>query len=130
MHRQESRRFPRVTPALFALTGTLIASLVLLSGCSSREKGTLCEGKVQTLSGQPLGNTEGEIIDHFTSFRVRMDKLQLESGALHSSDPQKYIPSAVTKEGWLAQRLSDTRFSVINAPQDKVITFSCPSRTL
>jgi len=130
MRRQESRRFLRVAPAIFILTGTLLASLFLLSGCSSREKGTLCEGKVQTLAGQSLGNTEGEIIDHFTSFRVRMDKLQLESGALQSADPQKYIPSAVTKEGWLAQRLSDTRFSVINAPQDKMITFSCPFRTL
>ena len=130
MHRQESRRFPRETSILFALTGTLFASLVLLSGCSSAEKGTLCEGNVQTLSGESLGNTEGEIIDRFTSFQVRMDRLRLESGALHSSDPQRYVPSAVTEGGWLAQRLSDTRFSVINAPQDKVITFSCPSRTL
>ncbi len=130
MRRQKFRLFSRVTPAIFALSGALIASLALLSGCSSQEKGTLCAGNVQTLTGQPLGNTEGEITDRFTSFRVRMDRLQLESGALYSSDPQKYFPSAVTREGWLAQRLSDTRFSVINAPQDKVITFNCPSRTL
>ncbi|WP_312042613.1 hypothetical protein [Erwinia sp.] len=108
----------------------LIAAPLLLSACSSGNSGMVCEGKVNTLSGQSLGNTEGKIIDRFTSFHVSMDKLKLESGELYSSDPQQYIPSAVTKEGWLAQRLSDTRFSVINSQQDRMITFSCPARAL
>ncbi|MCP1437791.1 hypothetical protein J3D56_001227 [Erwinia persicina] len=115
---------------LFPTTALLIAAPLLLSACSSGNSGMVCEGKVETLSGQVLGNTEGKIIDRFTSFHVTMDKLKLESGELYSSNPQQYIPSAVTREGWLAQRLSDTRFSVINAQQDRMITFSCPARAI
>ncbi|WP_158783782.1 hypothetical protein [Pantoea sp. BAV 3049] len=107
-----------------------MAITLLLSACSSGEKGMTCEGKIQTLTGQPLGNIEGTIVDRFTSFSVASSGLKLESGPLQSSDRQQYIPSAVSREGWLAQRLSDTRFSIINAPQDKMITFSCPSRSL
>jgi len=115
--------------AFFPVCALPLAAL-LLTACSSGNGGMVCEGKVETLSGQALGNTEGEIIDRFTSFHVAMKKLKLESGTLYSSDPQQYIPSAITSEGWLAQRLSDTRFSVINAQQDRMITFSCPARTI
>lgn len=119
-------KFTALLPALI-LT---VAAPLMLTACSSGNSGMTCEGRVETLNGQVLGNTEGKIVDRFTSFHVTMDKLRLESGELYSSDPQQYIPSAVTKEGWLAQRLSDTRFSVINAPQDRMITFSCPARAI
>ncbi|MCX8957088.1 hypothetical protein EHW66_09995 [Erwinia psidii] len=103
---------------------------LLSGGCTSEQKSMVCEGKIQTLSGQSQGNIRGKIVDLFRSFSVETDDLQLESGPLQSSDQQKYIPSAVTREGWLLQRISDTQFSAINAPQDKMITFSCPSRAL
>lgn len=121
---------PLKTFALFPAVALTVAAPLLLTACSSGNGGMICEGKVETLNGQVLGNTEGKIVDRFTSFRVTMDKLRLESGELYSRDPQQYIPSAVTKEGWLAQRLSDTRFSVINAPQNRMITFSCPARAI
>ncbi|MGE9553703.1 hypothetical protein ACQPT2_21500 [Erwinia amylovora] len=127
MYWQDSKLSGRTS---LLLLPALAALVMLLSACSSGEKGMPCEGKVQTLSGQPLGNVEGTIVDRFTSFSVTLPDLRLESGPLHSSDRQHYIPSAVNREGWLAQRLSDTRFSVINAPQDKMITFSCPARAL
>lgn len=123
---QESKTYLHTMLAFTALS----LSLLMLTGCSSGKGGMHCEGKTETLTGQSLGVTDGEIIDRFTSFKVMMDKLELESGSLWSADPQKYVPSAVTKEGWMAQRLSDTRFSVINARQDKVITFSCPARAI
>ncbi|MFC0142151.1 hypothetical protein ACFFJN_19580 [Erwinia mallotivora] len=107
-----------------------LVTLLILAGCSSGKKSMVCEGKVQTLSGQNKGTVSGKIVDLFSSFSVETDDLRLESGPLQSSDRQKYIPSAVTREGWLVQRLSDTRFSIINAPQDMMITFCCPSRTL
>lgn len=107
-----------------------LVTLLILAGCSSGKKSMVCEGKVQTLSGQNKGTVSGKIVDLFSSFSVETDDLHLESGPLQSFDRQKYIPSAVTREGWLVQRLSDTRFSIINAPQDMMITFSCPSRTL
>lgn len=121
---------PLKISAFFPAIVLTVAAPLLLTACSSGNSGMICQGKVETLNGQALGNTQGKIIDRFTSFRVTMDKLRLDSGELYSSDPQQYIPSAVTKEGWLAQRLSDTRFSVINAPQNKVITFSCPARAI
>ncbi|MGB9097128.1 hypothetical protein [Erwinia sp.] len=108
----------------------LIAALLLLTGCSSGEKGSICEGQAQTLDGRVLGNVEGKIVDRFTSFSVTLPDFTLESGPLHSADRQKYVPSAVTQQGWLAMRLSDTRFMVVNAPQDKVLTFTCPSRSI
>ncbi|WP_034913203.1 MULTISPECIES: hypothetical protein [Erwinia] len=107
-------------------------TLLLLAGCASDDKGMACQGKMETLTGQALGNIEGTVTDRFTSFSVDVDEpeLSLESGLLQSNDRERYFPSAVTREGWLAQRLSDTRFSVINAPQDKMIVFSCPSRAI
>lgn len=119
---------PAKTPLV--VRGVICAAIVLVTACSSGNKGMPCHGRMETLSGEPKGLVEGTIIDRFTSFRVNMPDVTLESGPLHSNDRQRYLPSAVTREGWLAQRLSDTRFSVINAPQDKMIVFSCPARAI
>jgi hypothetical protein len=130
MRWQESKRplYAGLNPAIFAVP--LLAALALLTGCSSGEKGMVCEGQAQTLDGRVLGNVQGKIVDRFTSFSVTVPDLTLNSGPLHSADRQKYVPAAVTPEGWLAMRLSDTRFMVVNAPQDKVLTFNCPSRSI
>ncbi|WP_049778757.1 hypothetical protein [Erwinia tasmaniensis] len=105
----------------------LLAVLTLvLNGCSSEQRGEKCIGEVKTLSGQPLGTLQGSVIDRFSSFTVFMPPLKLDSGPLHSNDPQRYVPSAVTRDGWLAQRISSRRFSIINAPGDQAITFLCP----
>ena len=104
-----------------------MAIALLLSACSSRYQGESCPATISTLSGQWLGNTEGKVIDRFSSFSVTLPDMTLESGALLSSDPQRYIPSATTADGWLAQRVSEHQFSIINATQDRVITFTCPS---
>lgn len=109
---------------------TAIAAFALLAGCSSGEPAMVCQGQLQTLDGRMLSNLDGEIVDRFSSFRVTLPDGVVESGPLHSADRQKYVPSAVTQGGWLALRLSDTRFMVVNAPQDKVFTFSCPSRSI
>jgi len=116
-----SRRVVRISVA---------AALVLLTACSGGEQGMICQGNLQTLDGRNLGDLEGKIVDRFTSFSVTLPEKVVESGPLHSADRQQYVPAAVTKEGWLAMRLSDTRFMVVNAPQDKVFTFSCPSRSI
>ena len=106
------------------------AAFVLLTACSGGERGMVCQGNMQTLDGRNLGNLEGKIVDRYTSFSVTLPESVVESGPLHSADRRQYVPSAVTKQGWLAMRLSDTRFMVVNAPQDKVFTFSCPSRSI
>lgn len=109
---------------------SVAATLAVLTACSTGEQGMVCQGNLQTLDGRSLGNLEGKIVDRFTSFSVTLPESVVESGLLHSADRQQYVPSAVTKEGWLAMRLSDTRFMVVHAPQDKVYTFSCPSRSI
>lgn len=103
-----------------------LALALLLSACSSDYQGETCPATVSTLSGQSLGTTEGKVIDRFSSFSVTLPDLQVESGALLSSDRQLYVPSATTPDGWLAQRISEHRFSIINAPKDRNITFTCP----
>lgn len=100
--------------------------LLLLTACSGTQPGQQCNGQRETLSGQPLGATQGRVVDRFTSFSVILPELSLDSGPLHSTDHQLYVPSAVTADGWLAQRVSDQRFSIINAPQNLMITFICP----
>lgn len=106
----------------------LFAVLVLLiAACSSGNKGAECNGQRQSLQGQPLGTVQGRIIDRFSSFSVTLPEMTLDSGTLHSSNPERYIPSAVTREGWLVQRISDRQFSIINSPQNQMITFSCPA---
>ncbi len=106
--------------------GLLLACLLtLLTGCRSAP-GITCPAHRETLSGEPLGDIEGRIIDRVNSFILILPQLQLESGTLRSSDPARYIPSAVTRDGWLLQRISAQRFSAINAPQNMMMTFNCP----
>lgn len=116
-----SKSPPRLLRPLFA------ALVLLIAACSSGYKGAECSGQRQSLEGQPLGTVQGRIIDRFNSFSVTLPEMTLDSGTLHSSDPERYIPSAVTREGWLAQRLSDRQFSIINSPQNQMISFSCPA---
>lgn len=115
-------RFSR--PAIQRLLLAIVT--LLLCACSSDQRGEKCIGEVKTLSGQPLGTLRGSVIDRYNSFTVFMPPLKLDSGPLHSNDPQRYVPSAVTRDGWLAQRISSRRFSIINAPGDQAITFLCP----
>lgn len=132
MRRNATNRLMQLCSPARIIGGGILLALMLLSGCSSDNHSMACHGKMETLAGAPLGNVEGRVTDRFTSFRLTLSQpeLALESGPLRSSDPRQYIPSAVTKEGWLAQRLSDTRFSVIGAPQDRMIILSCPARAL
>ncbi|TKI08370.1 hypothetical protein FCN80_04075 [Martelella alba] len=104
----------------------LIATVLLLSACSSTYKGIECRGEIKRLSGQPLGETQALIIDHFSSFTVTTAGQTVNSGMLHSADRTQYIPSAMTREGFLAQRLSDKRFSIVDAAGDRWTTYTCP----
>ena len=126
MRWQESRYSLRT--GLMSLS--LIGALLILTACSSGEQGMMCRGEVQTLDGRTLSKVEGKIVDRYASFSVTLPDLKLESGVLHSADRRLYVPSAVTRDGWLAMRLSDTRFMVVNAPQDKVVTLNCPARSI
>lgn len=106
----------------------LIAALVvLITACSSANKGVECSGQRQSLEGEPLGSLQGRIVDRFNSFTVTLPGMALDSGVLHSSDRERYIPSATTREGWLVQRISDQTFSIINSQQNQMITFNCPA---
>jgi len=104
----------------------LLIGALVITACSSTYQGKACQGKVRSLSGQPLGTTQVLIIDKFTSFTITRPEGEVDSGPLFTTDRTKYVPSAVTPEGFLAQRLSDTHFSLINAPQDKWFSYTCP----
>ncbi|NDL64920.1 hypothetical protein GRH90_19490 [Enterobacteriales bacterium SAP-6] len=104
----------------------LLTGALAIAACSSHYEGKECTGKVRSLAGQPLGTVQALILDKFTSFQVRLPEKEIDSGTLFSADHTKYVPSAVTQEGLLAQRLSDNRFSIINAPQDQWISYTCP----
>jgi len=104
---------------------TLMA-LFLLAGCSSTPKGVDCPGEVASLSGQSMGHTQARIFDLVNAFTVTRDDVTVNSGALHSTDRFLYVPSAVTSEGFTAQRLSDKQFRLINPYQDALITWTCP----
>lgn len=100
---QDSKKSAQSSPSLASKLALLVMMALLLSACSTREKGMLCAGYVQTLSGQPQGKIEGRIVDRFSSFSVILADQRLESGPLQSADRQQYIPSAVTREdGWLS----------------------------
>ncbi|MEN3261225.1 hypothetical protein AAH678_21275 [Sodalis endosymbiont of Spalangia cameroni] len=105
--------------------GVMFCAL-LLSACASHYRGVECRGEIKTLAGQPLGVTQALIIDRFNSFSVAMPKMTVESGPLKSTDRNKYLPSAVTREGFLAQRVSDHKFSIINAPANQWVSYTCP----
>lgn len=100
--------------------------ITLLTGCSSGPKGVDCPGEVSTIYGQPMGQTQGRIFDLVSAFTVTRDDVSVESGPLQSLDRFKYVPSAVTREGYYAQRLSDKQFRLINPYQDVQITWTCP----
>ncbi len=108
------------------LRSVVFIFMALLTGCSSSPKGVECPGEVSTLYGQSLGQTQGTIFDLVTSFSVSRDGASVQSGPLQSQDRFQYIPSAVTREGYYAQRLSDKQFRLINPYQDTLITWTCP----
>ncbi|MDE1187372.1 MAG: hypothetical protein PW844_12980 [Pantoea sp.] len=105
---------------------TVVLTLLLLAGCSSTPKGVDCPGEVATIYGQAMGNTEARIFDLVNAFSVTKDDVTVQSGRLHSSDRFQYVPSAVTPEGYYAQRLSDKQFRLINPYQNTMITWTCP----
>ncbi|MFD1803245.1 hypothetical protein ACFSFZ_13725 [Mixta tenebrionis] len=98
---------------------------LLLAACSSGPPGIECPGKVASLYGGEIATTHGTIFDLVNSFSVANEKVKVESGPLYSSDRSRYIPAAVTKEGYLAQRISARQFRLIDPQQDKMITYTC-----
>ncbi|MCZ4058654.1 hypothetical protein O3W44_05575 [Pantoea sp. LMR881] len=104
----------------------ILTLIALLTGCSSGPKGIDCPGAVATIYGQPMGQTNGVIFDLVTSFTVSKDDVTVQSGTLRSLDRFRYVPSAVTREGYYAQRLSNKQFRLINPYQDTQITWTCP----
>ncbi|NIF21833.1 MULTISPECIES: hypothetical protein [Pantoea] len=105
----------------------LLSMALIIAGCSSTPHGVDCPGEVATISGQPMGKTQGHIFDLVTSFSVSKGGVVVDSGRLHSLDRFQYVPSAVTSEGYYAQRLSDHQFRLINPWQDTMITWNCPA---
>jgi len=108
---------------LFQLT--VLAGAIALAGCSTDYQGKQCVGKVESLSGQPLGQTQALVIDRFNSFTVTTSQTKIDSGTLKTSDRTLYLPAAVTREGYLAQRLSDNRFCLIDSPKNQMVTYTC-----
>ncbi|MGK3126626.1 hypothetical protein ACCY16_21175 [Candidatus Pantoea formicae] len=104
----------------------LFTFILLLAGCSSTPKGVDCPGEVSTIYGQSMGQTQARIFDLVNAFTVTRDGVAVKSGTLHSSDRFQYVPSAVTSEGFTAQRLSDKQFRLINPYQNTMITWTCP----
>lgn len=105
---------------------TAVLTLLLLAGCSSTPKGVDCPGEVATIYGQSMGQTQARIFDLVNAFTVTRDGVAVKSGTLHSSDRFQYVPSAVTPEGFTAQRLSNKQFRLINPYQNTMITWTCP----
>ena len=105
---------------------SVILSVLLLAGCSSTPKGVDCPGEVATIYGQSLGSTQARIFDLVNAFSVTRDGVTVKSGPLPSSHPLRHVPSAVTAEGFYAQRLSDKQFRLINPAQNTLITWTCP----
>mgnify|MGYP000938735654 FL=1 len=108
---------------LFRLT--VLAGTIVLAGCSSDYQGQQCVGYVESLSGQPLGQTQAMVIDRFSSFTVTTSQTRIDSGTLKTTDRTRYLPSSVTREGYLAQRLSDERFCLIDSPNNQMVTYIC-----
>ncbi|WP_173636171.1 hypothetical protein [Paramixta manurensis] len=103
----------------------VVIGVVLLAACSSSPKGVVCAGEVATIYGQRMGATTGTIFDLVNAFSVSKDDVTVESGPLRSTDRFHYTPAAVTKEGYLAQRLSDKQFRLIDPQQNTMITYTC-----
>lgn len=109
-----------------ALSLMVIALALLLPGCASDDPARQCQAEVKTLSGQLLAQQQVRIIDHVGAFTVITAKQRIQSGPLKSNDRRQFIPSAITAEGYLAQRLSDKKFSLINGAQNRWISYYCP----
>ncbi|HCX00715.1 hypothetical protein [Pantoea piersonii] len=105
---------------------TFFIFITLLAGCASGPKGVDCPGEVSTIYGQPMGQTRATIFDLVNAFTISRDGVKVQSGTLQSLDRFKYVPSAVTPEGYYAQRLSDKQFRLINPHEDTMITWTCP----
>ncbi len=105
---------------------SVVLTLLLLAGCRSAPQGVDCAGEVATIYGQSMGNTQARIFDLVNAFAVTRDGVTVNSGTLHSSDRFQYLPSAITAEGFTAQRLSDKQFRLINPYQNVMITWTCP----
>ena len=103
---------------------------LVLAACSSRPQGVECPGKVASIYGQESGVTYARVFDLVNSFSVTNEDVKVESGPLYSTDRHRYIPAAVTKEGYLAQRISATQFRLIDPRQDQMITWTCPGQPL
>ncbi|MGK2889231.1 MAG: hypothetical protein ACSLEN_09255 [Candidatus Malihini olakiniferum] len=58
-------------------------------------------------------------------FSVLMPKQRIESSLLHSANSSRYVPSAVIKEGYLAQHLSDNTFCIINLERNEYTMYHC-----
>ncbi len=104
----------------------IVFLVTVIAGCSSSPKGRWCEGEVSTLQGEPRGRTAAWIADQDTHFTLTRDKISIDSGLLTSSDPGRYLPSAVTLQGYYAQRLTADRFRLIDAPLNLMVTWQCP----
>ncbi len=105
----------------------LAVALCLLAGCSHHPYGRLCSGEVSSLTGTVTGHSQAWIFDEIHDFTITYDGLTVRSGQLKTRDPALYIASATTAEGFMAQRLSPDRFRLIDAAQDRMITWSCPT---
>lgn len=103
----------------------LFSGALLVAGCSSSQRGMQCQGEVKTLPGQSIGQTSAIIVDNIYAFTVVLPKNRIESGLLRSADHQRYVPSAVTKEGYLAQRLSSSSFCIIDADKNQYTLYRC-----
>jgi hypothetical protein len=104
---------------------SIVTLILILSGCASGPKGVECPGEVSSIYGQAMGKTQGTIFDLVNAFTVTKDDVTVKSGTLQSLDRFKYVPSAVTREGYYAQRLSDKQFRLINPYQNTEITWTC-----
>ncbi len=104
---------------------TVFTFITLLAGCASGPKGVECSGEVSNIYGQPMGQTRATIFDLVSAFTISRDGARVQSGILQSLNRFKYVPSAVTPEGFYAQRLSDKQFRLINPHEDTMITWTC-----
>ncbi|WP_241648777.1 hypothetical protein [Rosenbergiella collisarenosi] len=104
----------------------LIPIALSVTGCSHKPYGRLCSGEVSTLTGQVTGHSQAWVFDEIQRFTITKGDTTVHSGYLHSTNPALYVPSTTTKDGFLAQRLSNDRFRLADAHQDSMVTWTCP----
>ncbi|MBT0726564.1 hypothetical protein [Rosenbergiella australiborealis] len=108
----------------------LVAVSLFLTGCSHKPYGRLCPGEVSTLNGKVTGHSSAWVFDEIQHFSVTHKSNTVNSGYLKSADPSLYVPSATTAEGFMAQRLSPDRFRLIDAEQNEMVTWNCPTHAV